>query len=98
MNSDKPTSAIDPPGEKRRHARIPIKSRVLISHPSFGSLLVVTRDISAGGAFLLVEKMPDISPGTVVEGQIQDDIPDRPVVQMEVVRIDPDGLGLRFLD
>lgn len=98
MNSDKPSTPADDSSEKRRHPRIPISSKIRISHESFGSMVVVTRDVSNGGVFVLMDKLPDLVPGTVVEGQIQDEMPDRPLVQMEIVRVDLDGLGLRFLD
>ena len=98
MSSDKPTPPAEDLAEKRQYPRMPIASKIRISHPSFGSMVVMTRDVSSGGVFLLMDDIPDLSPGSVVEGQIQDDIPDRAVVQMEVVRIDADGLGLRFLE
>lgn len=98
MSSDKPTLPADNMAEKRQYPRMPISSKIRISHPSFGSMVVMTRDVSNGGVFLLMDDIPDLSTGSVVEGQIQDDVPDRPVVQMEIVRIDPEGVGLRFLE
>lgn len=98
MTSDNPTTPSEDMAEKRRHPRTPISSKIRISHESFGSIVVRTRDVSSGGVFLLLEEIPNLPLGTVVEGQIQDDMPDRPVVQMEIVRVDAEGFGLRFLD
>lgn len=46
-------------------------------------------------AFIWSEMPP---PGSVVEGQIQDEYGERPIVKMEVVRVDSEGVGLKFLD
>lgn len=83
----------------RQHLRTPIKCRVRIWHKSVGEKTVVTRDISNGGLFLVMdcqaEDMPDI--GVILKGQLQGMMQDAPIVDMEVVRIEPLGIGLRFL-
>ena len=83
--------------EKRKHIRTPFACRIKIIHDSIGELLVKTRDISDGGVFVVLE--PDQIPpvGTVVEGQVQGLMDDAPILQMEVVRVEPIGVGLRFL-
>jgi hypothetical protein len=81
----------------RQHERVPLTSRIRITHESFGSVVVKTRDISLGGVYLIVDDLTMPPPGTVIEGQIQDEMEDRPVVRMEVVRIEPNGVGLKFL-
>lgn len=98
MAAEPPENQPGDAADRRRHPRIPVASRILISHHSFGSMLVKTRDVSTGGVFLVFEHLPDLPPGTVIQGQIQDDLPDRPLVRMEVVRFEPNGIGLRFLD
>ena len=40
--------------------------------------------------------MPPI--GEVVQGQVQGEHDDMPVVKMKIVRMEDDGLGLRFLE
>lgn len=87
-------SAVD----KRRHPRIPLCSHIMITHPSIGSLTLKTRDISHGGVFLALEDISILPVGTVVDGQVQDEMDDRPWVRMEVVRLAPSGIGLKFLD
>lgn len=59
----------------------------------------MTRDVSDGGIFLLMDDsvIKDHPVGTVVKGQIQGMMEDAPVVTMEVVRIAEDGVGLRYL-
>lgn len=84
--------------EKRRHVRTPFVCRIKITHDSVGELTVKTRDISDGGVFVVLEPehIPPI--GTIVKGQVQGLLDDAPVLQMEVVRMEPSGVGLRFLD
>ena len=62
-------------------------------------ILAVTRDISDGGLFILVdsEKMPDFGESANVQVQ---DLPhgkEARWVTMQVVRIEADGIGLMML-
>lgn len=84
--------------EQRRSIRTPLSCRIKIAHESIGEVLVKTRDISDGGVFVIIdpENIPAI--GTVVTGQVQGLMDDAPVLDMEVVRIEPQGIGLRFID
>ena len=83
---------------KREHPRYPLSVDVKISHPDIGEKMVKTRNISDSGLFILVEPtaMPPI--GEVVQGQVQGEHDDMPVVKMKIVRMEDDGLGLRFLE
>lgn len=83
--------------DKREHARTPMACRIKIQHESIGELVVKTRDISDGGVFVVLE--PDQVPpiGSVVTGQVQGMMAEAPVVEMEVVRVEQEGVGLRFL-
>lgn len=83
--------------EKRKHVRTPFTCRIKIIHASIGELLVKTRDISDGGVFVVLEPDQIPSVGTVVAGQVQGLMDDAPILQMEVVRVEPAGVGLRFL-
>ncbi|MDX1692938.1 MAG: PilZ domain-containing protein [Ketobacteraceae bacterium] len=85
---------------QRKHQRTPLKVKFRIWHDSFGEAVVMTRDVSEGGVFLITEKTDvEIPPtGTVMQGQVQDVMDDPPIVTMEVVRIEPMGIGLRFVE
>lgn len=84
--------------EKRRHIRTPLQCRIKIAHDSVGEMVVKTRDISDGGVFVVLdtEQMPPI--GTHVTGQVQGLMDDAPILEMEVVRVEPVGIGLRFVN
>ena len=84
--------------DKRRHIRTPLACRIKIIHESVGEFIVKTRDISDGGVFVVLEpeQVPPI--GTYVTGQVQGLMDDAPVLKMEVVRVEPSGVGLRFVN
>lgn len=83
--------------ERRLHPRTPLALEVKISHDSIESTILLTRDISETGVFLVTDGhvLPPV--GTVVEGQVQGQMEDPPLVEMEVVRVVPEGVGLRFV-
>ncbi len=83
--------------EQRRHVRTNFSCRINISHESIGEIQVKTRDISDGGVFVVLEpeQIPPI--GTRLTGQVQGLMDDAPVLEMEVVRVEPSGIGLRFV-
>jgi len=83
---------------KRKHPRFPMTVDVRITHPDFGEKIVKTRNVSDGGVFLIVEPtvMPPI--GEIVQGQVQGMIENPPLINMEIVRVETEGVGLRFLD
>lgn len=84
--------------EKRVHLRTPITCQIKLWHDQLGEMLVKTRDISDGGVFVVLD--PDQAPplGSIVTGQVQGLMDDAPVLKMEVVRAEPEGVGLRFVD
>jgi hypothetical protein len=83
--------------DKRRHVRTAFACRIKIAHDSIGELVVKTRDISDGGVFVVLEPehIPPI--GTRLIGQVQGLMDDAPILQMDVVRVEPQGVGLRFV-
>lgn len=83
---------------KRQAPRTPIKCQVKISHESIDEIIIQTRDISDSGIFLLTEDidMPPI--GTVVQGQVQGMGMVAPILKMEIVRVEPAGIGLKFIN
>ncbi|MGV8837082.1 PilZ domain-containing protein [Cellvibrio sp.] len=83
--------------DKRRHVRTSFACRIKITHDSVGELLVKTRDISDGGVFVVLEPEQIPPVGTRLTGQVQGLMDDAPVLQLEVVRVEPAGVGLRFI-
>lgn len=82
---------------QRQQVRTPMKCRIKISHPSFGELLAQTRDLSDSGVYVRHPDMTGLVVGSTVTGQVQDLPFPAPVLKMEVVRVDAEGAGLRFL-
>lgn len=84
--------------ENRRHRRIYMNCQVQISHPSFGTHLVQAKDFSDSGIFLMLkdQELPPL--GTIVKGQVQGLNGDAPELDMEVVRAERGGVGLRFVN
>lgn len=87
---------IDQMSDKRKHERLPLSAKVKITHPDIGSVMVWTRDVSDGGVFLITNdtKLPPI--GSVVEGQVQGSMENAPIIKMEIVRVDCNGVGVKF--
>ncbi len=83
---------------RRKHPRIPMTVDVLVRHPDIGEKIVKTRNVSDGGIFLITEptSMPEI--GEIVQGQVQGLIENPPLLEMEIVRVEADGVGLRFIE
>ncbi|WP_217475670.1 PilZ domain-containing protein [Stutzerimonas stutzeri] len=83
---------------QRQHPRAPMKCRIRISHASFGEVFAHTRDLSDGGVYVRHPQLTDLQPGTIVHGQVQDLPIPAPELAMEVMRVDAEGAGLRFVD
>lgn len=83
--------------DKRSEHRTPMKCKLKVTHPSIGEQIVTTRDISDGGVFLLTENIPMPPVGTTVQGQVQGMGETAPVLKMKIVRMEPAGIGLKFI-
>lgn len=82
---------------KRAAPRTSMKMRILIKHPHHGDLLLHTRDISDSGVFVVFDQAQGmLRVGDVISGQVQDLPIEAPVVDMQVVRLEISGMGLRF--
>ncbi|MCU7939150.1 MAG: PilZ domain-containing protein [gamma proteobacterium symbiont of Bathyaustriella thionipta] len=84
--------------ELRQHIRTPLTSSVKLTHPDTGTIEVKTKDISDGGIYLLslITGLPPV--GSQVKVQLIDTPFEAPVLDMIIVRMDPHGIGLKFLD
>lgn len=83
--------------ERREHPRIPLRVKIKIAHPDFGEKLVLTKNFSEGGLFVIVQPTDLPPPGAIVKGQIQDLPEAAPIVDMRIVRVEQDGVGLQYL-
>ncbi|MCO7556903.1 PilZ domain-containing protein [Metapseudomonas otitidis] len=83
---------------QRQHPRTPMKCRIKISHESFGDLFAQTRDLSDGGVYVRHPDLVALPVGTILTGQVQDLPFEAPILQMEIMRVDAEGVGLRFLE
>ncbi|MBY8935378.1 PilZ domain-containing protein [Pseudomonas fluorescens] len=71
--------------------------RIKITHDSFGECLGQTRNLSPTGVFVQHPVLTSLSKGAVVYGQVQGLPTGAPRVRMEVVTVNADGIGLRYL-
>ncbi|RON77402.1 PilZ domain-containing protein [Pseudomonas fluorescens] len=71
--------------------------RIKITHDSFGECLGQTRNLSPAGVFVQHPVLACLPKGAVVYGQVQGLPTGAPRVRMEVVTVDADGIGLRYL-
>lgn len=83
---------------QRQHPRTPMKCRIKISHESFGDLFAQTRDLSDGGVYVRHPDLVVLPVGTILTGQVQDLPFEAPILQMEIMRVDAEGVGLRFVE
>ncbi|MEQ8861369.1 MAG: PilZ domain-containing protein [Pseudomonadales bacterium] len=87
--------------DQRRHPRIQLPLLVELKHPTTGVHRCIARDVSEGGVFVYTEK-PQIKPGAKVKLTLQNTLSvesqPTPTVDMEVKRVDADGLALAFVN
>ena len=81
--------------EKRKHVRTEFSGRVKVMHAQMGSVEVVLRDISNGGAFLYTTDQFGLQVGEVVRVQALD-LEDAPVLNARIVRVETRGIALMF--
>jgi ADP-ribose pyrophosphatase YjhB (NUDIX family) len=85
--------------EQRRFPRIQLPLLVELKHPTLGARRCIARDISEGGVFVHTDN-PQIKPGAKVKVTLQNTLSvetqPTPTVDMEVKRVEEDGLALAF--
>ena len=83
---------------QRGNPRTPLKVKLKLDHPLHGEMLVMTRDISDCGVYVLMDQAQDmLAMGERVQGQVQGLPMEAPILTLEVVRVEPLGVGLRFV-
>ena len=83
--------------ERREHPRIPLRVNIKIAHPDFGEKVVATKNFSEGGLFVIVNPTHLPPPGSIVKGQVQGMAEEAPIVDMRIVRVEQDGVGLQYI-
>lgn len=85
--------------ERRERHRSVVSVPFKVSHKSFGTITVNSRDLSVGGIFAVHEENQQIpEPGTVIRVEVLGAVGDAASeIEAEVVRIEDGGFGLRFL-
>ncbi|MBK3869884.1 PilZ domain-containing protein [Pseudomonas stutzeri] len=82
---------------QRQHPRTNMTCRIRIAHPVVGEVFAQTRDLSDGGVYVHHPELVVLHPGDVVAGQVQDLPIPAPELRMVVMRVDAEGVGLRFV-
>jgi len=84
--------------EKRKDIRTEFSGRVKLIHKSFGEKEAKLFDLSNGGLFVLVgeEYELGLEGGSTLKVQSLD-IEDAPIIEAEIVRLEPRGIALKFL-
>lgn len=87
--------------DQRRFPRIQLPLLVDLKHPTLGALRCIARDISEGGIFVHTDN-PQVKPGALVKitllNTLEVETQPTPTVEMEVKRVERDGLGLAFVN
>lgn len=83
--------------ERRNYRRKLVNAKVLLVHPDIGRYQTYTHDISNGGVFVLLQKMPDLPAGTELDMYLLESEQNDIVFKMKISRVDKSGFGLMFL-
>lgn len=85
--------------ERRRFERKPTSIRVEMVHPAFGTIIGFARDISDGGASVMIENQPNPPVGTVVDVQFKKMVGaiNEDPVPMRVMHQNRNVVGLMFM-
>ena len=87
--------------EQRKHLRIGLVVDIEMTLPLEGIVTVRTRNISDGGLFLILDNVEMPTIGTEVQVRLKNQLGDGeepPINRARVVRHEPNGIGLEFLD
>ena len=87
--------------EKRTDERQQVTISIeILNSPNLGKVSLVTKDISKGGAFILLSREQCLPVGRVVSLRIPGVLwgEELSTVSARVVRVTDEGMGLQFLD
>ena len=87
-------------GNQRGYTRSDLEVTIEIAHESFGRERLRSRDLSAGGVFVVHGSNPALPPkGTVLDIWILGDSGEQTrAIKAEIVRVEAGGFALRFLE
>jgi c-di-GMP-binding flagellar brake protein YcgR len=88
-----------PNDDRRTHERYPARVNVTLRPAKGESMRVASRDLSAGGLFL--ECTPALTQSLALNDKVQvtihyEDTGEAETIHADVVRLDQEGIGLRF--
>lgn len=84
--------------EKRGNYRSNVSVPLKIKHKSFGTISVTSRDVSVGGVYALLEQAENVADtGNIINVQVLGKLGIQNEINAEVIRVERNGLGLRFL-
>jgi hypothetical protein len=83
--------------EKRKHIRTAFSADVKLIHAAVGELKLTMRDMSDGGVFLFSTELAELPLGALVQIQALD-VEDAPLLNAVIVRREPAGVGLQFVE
>lgn len=85
--------------ERREYERIEVPLEVRVEWPDHECMIGVTRDVSDGGAFILVTFNPPPPPGTEIILQLTQQVMghEAPILQGRVIRADAEGIAFKFV-
>ena len=84
--------------ERRYYKRKLVDARVKLYHPNFDAVEGTTRDISDGGVFVMTDTTLPLGEGEYLKMILPQSRSPDIVFNMQVIRIESDGIGLMFLD
>lgn len=87
--------------ENRKHLRIGLGVEIELTVPGQDPVTVRTRDISDGGLYLVLDETNMPAVGSEVTVQLKNQLGDGeepPANRARVVRREPNGVGLEFLE
>jgi len=93
--------AFKEPHNSRQHFRTAATLVVEVYHEELGSFKLKTRDLSNGGIFVIVDDEHGLKIGHKLTVKVKSKLGknvEPPTLKMEVVRSEPAGLGLKFID
>lgn len=83
--------------EQRVHSRTKLPAKVKLMHPDIGEVILDIRDLSDGGLYVYCDD-PDLLPiDTEVRIQAINEDMEMPIIDVQIVRKDGEGMGMKII-